>query len=396
MEINLAAGEPADWAKLCRQAQEGAAILVHVAGQPSCVLCSGNTGQAELAQALARTKEGTTKEPLLVSADMLKWSIKAILAALRANREVQVTRYGKTIIDVLPPSARKPDEVRRSHYFIRQLRPCIALVGTGRAVGIKIGQDLAFVLVARANLSDRTACRMERNLLLHGGWPVLLEKLASHSLVEVEHQGRVVAGVVADTGPAGDLTVTFQRQADLDRAVRLGHETQVSNYRWIVARIIPPEKIAAHLAGENVFGELTPLPSALKARAELARLKPAAIEAQAEPKIEILPEVEAAESQPEPQPEPELVLEPAPLETTPEVKAEPEPQPEPRAEVQVKLQLQSEPQEEPQGLGLPDHQAQIAVGRRRLPRHTRPSVPALRPVLGIESFLLKKSLPPGY
>ena len=107
-----------------------------------------------------------------------------------------------------------------------------------------------------ALLATRPACsgevRFERRKL-GKQWPAVIQKVRERNVVVVV-QGRVLAGIVADDGPAGQGAIKLGHDAlrERDAAIVAGREVQLRRRNQVVARIIPPARIPEFLPGWTV------------------------------------------------------------------------------------------------------------------------------------------------
>jgi antitoxin (DNA-binding transcriptional repressor) of toxin-antitoxin stability system len=72
-----------------------------------------------------------------------------------------------------------------------------------------------------------------------------------NAVAVVVDQGRVCAGIVADSGRAGRDGIALTNRVGTQRnaAIVEGREVQITRFGQVVARIIPPERIPDYLAG---------------------------------------------------------------------------------------------------------------------------------------------------
>jgi len=85
-----------------------------------------------------------------------------------------------------------------------------------------------------------------------GGWPAVMRHIEGENAVAVVvDQGRVCAGIVADSGRAGRDGIALTNRVGTQRnaAIVEGREAQITRFGQVVARIIPPERIPDYLAG---------------------------------------------------------------------------------------------------------------------------------------------------
>ena len=85
-----------------------------------------------------------------------------------------------------------------------------------------------------------------------GGWPAVMRHIeGENAVVVVMDQGRVCAGIVADSGRAGrdGIALTNRVGTLRDAALAEGREARITRFGQVVARIIPPERIPDYLAG---------------------------------------------------------------------------------------------------------------------------------------------------
>ena len=85
-----------------------------------------------------------------------------------------------------------------------------------------------------------------------GGWPAVMRHIeGENAVVVVMDQGRVCAGIVADSGRAGrdGIALTNRVGTLRDAALTEGREARITRFGQVVARIIPPERIPDYLAG---------------------------------------------------------------------------------------------------------------------------------------------------
>jgi antitoxin (DNA-binding transcriptional repressor) of toxin-antitoxin stability system len=85
-----------------------------------------------------------------------------------------------------------------------------------------------------------------------GGWPAVMRHIeGENAVVVVMDQGRVCAGIVADSGRAGrdGIALTNRVGTLRDAALAEGREVRITRFGQVVARIIPPERIPDYLAG---------------------------------------------------------------------------------------------------------------------------------------------------
>jgi len=104
-----------------------------------------------------------------------------------------------------------------------------------------------------AILATRPACpgevRIERGKLGRQ-WQSVIQRVRERCVVIVT-EGRVLAGIVADDGPAGQGAIGTESSAyaERNRAILAGREVQITRRHQVVARIIPPSRIAEFLPG---------------------------------------------------------------------------------------------------------------------------------------------------
>jgi hypothetical protein len=107
-----------------------------------------------------------------------------------------------------------------------------------------------------AILATRPACpgevRVERRKLAHQ-WPAVMQKARERNVIVVT-EGRVLAGIVADDGPAVLDTIRLGNRArhERDAAIVAGREIQLRRRRQVIARIVPPARIPEFLPGWTV------------------------------------------------------------------------------------------------------------------------------------------------
>ena len=124
-----------------------------------------------------------------------------------------------------------------------------------------------------ALLATRPACpgevRVERRKLAHQ-WQAVIQKVRERNVVVVV-QGRVLAGIIADSGPAVKETIKLGNDArrERDAAIVAGREIQLRKRNQVVARIVSPARIPDFLPGWTV-PEAEPL-SQHKARGDEKR-----------------------------------------------------------------------------------------------------------------------------
>jgi antitoxin (DNA-binding transcriptional repressor) of toxin-antitoxin stability system len=126
------------------------------------------------------------------------------------------------------------------------------------------GKPIAYVgsgLCSRSDLTSailttRPECpsefRIERRKLAHQ-WPAVMQKARERNVIVVT-EGRVLAGIVADDGPAVLDTIRLGNSArhERDAAIVAGREIQLRKRNQVVARIIPPARIPEFLPGWTV------------------------------------------------------------------------------------------------------------------------------------------------
>ena len=104
-----------------------------------------------------------------------------------------------------------------------------------------------------ALLATRPACpgefRIERRKL-GKKWQLVMQKIRERNVVIVT-EGRVLAAIVADDGPAvlGTIKLGHDAQRERDAAIVAGREMQLRRRYQVVGRIIPPSRIAEFLPG---------------------------------------------------------------------------------------------------------------------------------------------------
>ena len=259
----VSAAERETLAKLVEQAHAGAVIVLSDDHRPLAVLASGYSPQDELTTALAETRWDASTEPLFIASQHLNHWWTAVVTAVRAGREVSLTEHDRPIVSVLPPTAKTASLTVSLHHLVKHLRSVLVQITPAFSVAIaNHGKPVALLAAPRtAEPKPKAAYKMLREHLKLG-WSVALKKLDEGMVVIVEDtpDGRVCAGIVADSGPAvtGTLTGKFADIERRDKAVAEGRETQIAHYRWVAARIVPPEKIAAFLVGEGVLEPLAP------------------------------------------------------------------------------------------------------------------------------------------
>ncbi|MGC9985448.1 MAG: hypothetical protein ABSF35_17675 [Polyangia bacterium] len=124
-----------------------------------------------------------------------------------------------------------------------------------------------------AILTTRPECpgevRIERRKLAHQ-WPAVMQMVRQRNVIVVT-EGRVLAGIVADDGPAVLDTIKLGNSArhERDAAIVAGREVQLRRRNQVVARLVPPARIPEFLPGWRV-PEPVPL-SHHKARGEEKR-----------------------------------------------------------------------------------------------------------------------------
>jgi len=107
-----------------------------------------------------------------------------------------------------------------------------------------------------AILTTRPECpgefRIERRKLAHQ-WPAVMQKARERNVIVVT-EGRVLAGIVADDGPAVLDTIRLGNRArhERDAAIVAGREIQLRRRRQVIARIVPPARIPEFLPGWTV------------------------------------------------------------------------------------------------------------------------------------------------
>jgi hypothetical protein len=107
-----------------------------------------------------------------------------------------------------------------------------------------------------AILATRPVCpgevRIERRKVSHQ-WPAIIQMVRERRVVVIT-QGRVLAGIVADDGPAVLDTIKIGNSArhDRDAAIVAGREIQLRKRNQVIARIIPPARIPEFLPGWTV------------------------------------------------------------------------------------------------------------------------------------------------
>jgi hypothetical protein len=107
-----------------------------------------------------------------------------------------------------------------------------------------------------ALLATRPECsgevRIERRKLGHQ-WPAMMRKVRDRNVVIVT-EGRVLAGIVRDDGPVVMDTITLgsDTRGERDAAIVAGREIQLRRWHQVVARIVPPSRIAGFLPGWTV------------------------------------------------------------------------------------------------------------------------------------------------
>jgi antitoxin (DNA-binding transcriptional repressor) of toxin-antitoxin stability system len=94
--------------------------------------------------------------------------------------------------------------------------------------------------------------RIDRRKLAHQ-WPAVMQKVRERNVIVVV-EGRVLAGIVADDGPAVLDTIKIGNSArhDRDAAIVAGREIQLRKRNQVIARIIPPARIPEFLPGWTV------------------------------------------------------------------------------------------------------------------------------------------------
>jgi hypothetical protein len=123
------------------------------------------------------------------------------------------------------------------------------------------GEPAAFLasgLCARSDLTSALlATRPERpgevrveRRKLGKQWPAVIRKARERNVVVVT-EGRVLAGIVADDGPAGQGAIKLGHDAlrERDAAIVAGKDVQLRRRNLVVARIIPPARIGEFLPG---------------------------------------------------------------------------------------------------------------------------------------------------
>jgi hypothetical protein len=107
-----------------------------------------------------------------------------------------------------------------------------------------------------AILATRPPCpgevRIERRKLAHQ-WPAVMQMVRQRNVIVVT-EGRVLAGIVADDGPAVLDTIRLGNRArhERDAAIVAGREIQLRRRRQVIARIVPPARIPEFLPGWTV------------------------------------------------------------------------------------------------------------------------------------------------
>jgi hypothetical protein len=91
--------------------------------------------------------------------------------------------------------------------------------------------------------------RIERGKLSHQ-WPAVIRKVRDQNVVVVT-EGRVLAGIVRDDGPAVMDTITLgsDSRRERDAAIVAGKEIQLRRWHQVVGRIVPPARIPEFLPG---------------------------------------------------------------------------------------------------------------------------------------------------
>jgi hypothetical protein len=81
----------------------------------------------------------------------------------------------------------------------------------------------------------------------------MIQKVRDRNVVVVT-EGRVLAGIVRDDGPAVMDTITLgsDTRGKRDAAIVAGREIQLRRWHQVVARIVPPSRIAGFLPGWTV------------------------------------------------------------------------------------------------------------------------------------------------
>jgi antitoxin (DNA-binding transcriptional repressor) of toxin-antitoxin stability system len=84
-----------------------------------------------------------------------------------------------------------------------------------------------------------------------GGRGVLRSIENENAVVVVTDKSRVCAGIVGDSGPAGEdaIALTNRVRTTRNAAIVEGREVQITRHGQVVARIIPPERIPDCLEG---------------------------------------------------------------------------------------------------------------------------------------------------
>jgi antitoxin (DNA-binding transcriptional repressor) of toxin-antitoxin stability system len=107
-----------------------------------------------------------------------------------------------------------------------------------------------------------------------GGWPGVIRQIADKNAVAVVvDQGRVCAGIVADSGRAGRDGIALTNRVGTQRnaAIVEGREAQITRFGQVVARIIPPERIPDYLAGWTPPAPAVATPKAVAPRATTSK-----------------------------------------------------------------------------------------------------------------------------
>jgi len=95
-----------------------------------------------------------------------------------------------------------------------------------------------------------------------------------NAVVVVMDQGRVCAGIVADSGRAGrdGIALTNRVGTLRDAALAEGREARITRFGQVVARIIPPERIPDYLAGWTPPAPAVATPKAVAPKASAPKV----------------------------------------------------------------------------------------------------------------------------
>jgi antitoxin (DNA-binding transcriptional repressor) of toxin-antitoxin stability system len=108
-----------------------------------------------------------------------------------------------------------------------------------------------------------------------GGWPAVMRHIeGENAVVVVMDQGRVCAGIVADSGRAGrdGIALTNRVGTLRDAALAEGREARITRFGQVVARIIPPERIPDYLAGWTPPAPAVATPKAVAPKASAPKV----------------------------------------------------------------------------------------------------------------------------